>query len=108
MEMRVLLICYDNESFIQWFPQGIAYIAATLLKYGHEVEIYAQDVHHYPESHLTEKLNNEYYDVVGLSFIGGYYEYRKAKKISEAINASKQRPFYMIGGFGPSPAPEYF
>lgn len=106
--MRVLLICYDNESFIQWFPQGIAYIAATLLKYGHEVEIYAQDIHHYPESHLTEKLNNEKYDVVGLSFIGGYYEYRKAKKISEAVNASKQRPFYIIGGFGPSPAPHYF
>jgi len=106
--MRILLICYDNESFIQWFPQGIAYLAATLLKYGHDVEIYEQDIHHYPESHLTEKLDNEYYDVVGLSFIGGYYEYRKAKKISEAINASKQRPFYILGGFGPSPDPKYF
>lgn len=106
--MRLLLITYDNESLIQWFPQGIAYIAATLLKYGHEVEIYEQDIHHYQESHLTEKLNNEYYDVVGLSFIGGYYEYKKALKISQAINESKQRPYYVIGGFGPSPAPHYF
>ena len=106
--MRVLLITYDNESFVQWFPQGIAYLAATLLKYGHDVEIYAQDIHHYPESHLTEKLNNEYYDIVGLSFIGGYYEYRKAVKISDAINKSKQRPFYVMGGFGPSPDPDYF
>ncbi|MDD5372764.1 MAG: radical SAM protein [Sulfurimonas sp.] len=106
--MRVLLICYDNESFIQWFPQGLAYIAATLLKYGHEVEIYAQDIHHYPEEHLTDKLNNEHYDVVGLSFIGGYYEYAKAKKISRAVNESKQRPFYILGGFGPSPEPRYF
>ena len=106
--MRILLINYDNESLVQWFPQGIAYIAATLLKHGHEVEIYEQDVHHYPESHLTQKLNNEYDDVVGLSFIGGYYEYRKALKISEAINNSNQRPFYIIGGFGPSPAPHYF
>jgi len=106
--MRVLLINYDNESLVQWFPQGNAYIAATLLKYGHDVEIYAQDVHHYPESHLKEKLDNEHYDVVGLSFIGGYYEYKKALKISEAINNSKNRPFYIIGGFGPSPAPHYF
>lgn len=102
------MISYDNESLVQWFPQGIAYIAATLLKYGHEVEVYAQDVHHYPESHLTNKLNNEHYDVVGLSFIGGYYEYRKALTISRAVNESRSRPFYIIGGFGPSPAPHYF
>lgn len=106
--MRVLLITYDNESLVQDFPVGIAYIAATLLKYEHEVEIYEQDIHHYPEEHLTEKLNNEKYDVIGLSFIGGYYEYKKALKISNAINKSKNRPFYMIGGFGPSPEPDYF
>lgn len=106
--MRVLLISYDNESFIQWFPQGLAYISATLLEYGHDVEIYEQDVHHYSEEHLTKKLDDEYYDVVGLSFIGGYYEYAKAVKISKAINESKQRPFYIMGGFGPSPAPNYF
>ena len=106
--MKVLLINYDNESLVQWFPQGIAYVAATLLKYGHEVEIYEQDIHHYPESHLTDKLDNEYFDIVGLSFIGGYYEYKKALLISEAVNKSKQRPFYILGGFGPSPAPHYF
>jgi radical SAM superfamily enzyme YgiQ (UPF0313 family) len=106
--MKILLITYDNESLVQWFPQGMAYIAGTLLKHNYEVEIYEQDIHHYPESHLTEKLNNEYYDVVGLSFIGGYYEYKKALKISDAINQSTQRPLYIIGGFGPSPAPHYF
>lgn len=106
--MKILLITYDNESLVQWFPQGMAYIAAILLQNGHEVEIYEQDIHHYPESHLTEYLNNNHFDMVGLSFIGGYYEYRKALKISDAINESKQRPFYVIGGFGPSPAPHYF
>jgi hypothetical protein len=96
LDMRILLITYDNESLIQWFPQGVAYLTATLLENGHDVEIYEQDIHHYPEEHLTELLNNEYFDVVGLSFIGGYYEYRKAIKISEAINTSKQRPFYVV------------
>ena len=28
--------------------------------------------------------------------------------ISDAINKSKQRPFYIIGGHGPSPEPEFF
>lgn len=106
--MKVLLICYDNESFVQWFPQANAYLAATLLKYGHEVEIYAQDLHHYPDEHLTQFLDENKFDMVGLSFIGGYYEFAKALKISEAINNSKQRPFYVMGGFGPSPDPDYF
>lgn len=86
----------------------MAYITAVLISSGHEVDIYEQDIHHYPEEHLTELLNNEHYDVVGLSFIGGYYEYRKAIKISNAINESRQRPFFIIGGFGPSPDPGYF
>lgn len=106
--MRVLLISYDNESLVQWFPQANAYLAATLLKHNHNVEIYSQDLHHYPDEHLTEFLNENKFDIVGLSFIGGYYEYKKALKISEAINNSKQRPFYIIGGFGPSPDPDYF
>jgi radical SAM superfamily enzyme YgiQ (UPF0313 family) len=33
---------------------------------------------------------------------------RKALKLSEVINTAKNRPFYIIGGHGPSPEPEYF
>lgn len=106
--MRILLVVYDNDSYIHWFPQGLAYIAAVLLREGHEVEIYNQDLHHYPESHLLQYLNTDKFDVIGLSFIAGYYQYRKVLKISEAINRSQNRPFYIIGGHGPTPEPEYF
>jgi anaerobic magnesium-protoporphyrin IX monomethyl ester cyclase len=106
--MRILLVVYDNDSYIHWFPQGLAYIAAVLVREGHEVEVYSQDMHHYPEEHLTEYLNSNKFDVIGLSFIAGYYQYKKALKISEAINRSKNRPFYIIGGHGPSPDPEFF
>jgi len=106
--VRILLVVYDNDSYINWFPQGLAYIAAVLLREGHEVEIYNQDVHHYPESHLIQYLDTEKFDAIGFSFIAGYYQYRKALKISEAINRSQNRPFYIIGGHGPSPEPEYF
>lgn len=106
--MRILFVVYDNDSYIHWFPQGIGYLAAVLKKNGHDVVIYNQDYHHYPDEHLTEYLDNNKFDLVGLSFVSGYYQYRKALKISDAINHSKNRPLYVIGGHGPSPTPDYF
>jgi radical SAM superfamily enzyme YgiQ (UPF0313 family) len=108
--MRVLLLVYDNESHIHVFPQGTAYIAAALRKAGHEVEIWSQDIHHYPESHLTELLDREHFDVVGLGFIAGYWQYQKVKKIAAAVNASKNRKYFsfILGGHGPSACPEFF
>lgn len=106
--MRVLLVVYDNDSFISWFPQGLAYVASVLRKKGHEVSIYSQDVYHWPESHLKDYLDKQKFDVVGVSVIAGYYQYRKLLKISKAINRSKHRPFYILGGHGPAPEPKYF
>ena len=106
--MRVLFIIKDTAQYTNWFPQGMAYLAAVLLNNGHDVEIYSQDVHHYPDEHLTKYLDKNHFDVVGVGVIGGYYQYRKLLKISEAVNNSNQRPYYIIGGHCPSPEPEYF
>ncbi len=107
--MRILLVVYDNDSYIHWFPLGLSYIAAVLIKNGHEVEIYNQDIHHYPEAHLTEFLDKNKFDVIGASVIAGYYQYKKILSIANAINRSKNRPdCFMIGGHGPTPEPEYF
>lgn len=106
--MKILLIAYDNDSFISVFPLGLAYIASACREAGHEVKIYNQDVNHWPEEHLLELLNKKKFDVVGMGIVAGYYQYRKLLKISQAINASKNRPFFVIGGHGPSPEPAYF
>lgn len=106
--MKILLIVYDNDSHIGFFPMGIAALAAYCRKCGFEVDIYSQDVHHYSDEHLTEYLDANRYDTVGLSFIGAYYPYKKAKAIAKAINAAHPRPLFVIGGHGPSPEPEYF
>lgn len=106
--MRVLLVVYDNGSYINGFPLGLGYIAAILVREGYDVEIYNQDKSHYPDEHLTEYLNNHKFDVIGVSVVGGYYQYRKLLKLSEAIHRSKNSPFYVIGGHGPSPEPEFF
>ena len=99
--MRILLVLYDNFSFIQYFPQGLAYIATILRREGHEVELYNQDMYHYQDEHLTNYLNLHRFDAVGVSVIAGYYEYRKLLRISDAINKSKNRPVYIVGGHGP-------
>ncbi len=106
--MRFLFVVYDNDSYIHYFPQGPAYIASVLLGMGHEVHFYNQDIHHWPDEHLTQYLDNHFYDVVGVGVIAGYYQYQRLLKISEAINRSKQRPFYILGGHGPAPEPKYF
>lgn len=106
--MKVLLVVYDNGSYVHYFPQGIAYIAAVLLNKGHYVEIYSQDKCHYPKEHLTDYLDKNRFDMVGVSIIGGYYQYRKLLEISNAIKETKFKPFYVLGGHGPSPEPEFF
>ncbi|MEZ7892862.1 MAG: radical SAM protein [Candidatus Wallbacteria bacterium] len=106
--MKILLVVYDNDSYIHWFPMGLAYVASVMRKNGHEVTIYNQDKFHYPDEHLMHYLDDNRFDVVGVSVIGGYYQYKKLMKISEAINKSKNRPFYIIGGHGPAPEPAYF
>jgi len=107
--MRILLVVYDNGSHIHFFPLGIAYIAASLRKEGCDIEIYHQDIHHYPEEHLTDYLNKNKFDIVGVGLQGGYFQYRQLLKISKAVNTSEERPaYYIIGGAAPSPEPEYF
>jgi len=107
--MRVLLVAYDNDSYIPWFPLGIAYIASVIRSAGHDVEVYNQDTNHFPAEHLTEHLDHHHYDMIGVSVIAGYYQHKKLMSISKAVNAAKNRPaYYVIGGHGPSPEPEYF
>lgn len=106
--MRVLLVVYDNDSYIHWFPMGLAYVATALRDAGHQVTVYSQDQYHWPAPHLTDYLCENYFDVVAVGVIGGYYQYRKLLEISRAIHAVPERPYYVLGGSGPSPEPEFF
>ena len=108
MASRVLFIIYDNGSYDNQFPMGVGALSAVLKPQGHEIKIWNQDIHHYPDSSLTDYLDKNKFDVVIISLIAGYYQYKKMKGLSKAINRSKQRPFYMMGGYGPTPEPEFF
>jgi anaerobic magnesium-protoporphyrin IX monomethyl ester cyclase len=106
--MKILLVVYDNGSYAHVFPMGMGAISAILEQNGHEVVIYNQDMHHYPDEHLTEYLDNNEFDVLAVSLIAGYYQYKRLLGLSQAINRSKNRPVYVIGGYGPTPEPEFF
>lgn len=110
--MRVLLIVYDNASYISSFPIGVAMLTAVLEKAGHDVDIYQQDIHHWPPEHLAAHLREHEYDLIGLSFIGGYWQYRKAVEIAGVIRSvfpeDGRRPYFALGGHGPSPEPAFF
>ena len=108
MSLKVLFVVYDNGSYDQVFPMGVGALAAILKKQGHEITCWHQDIHHYPDEFLTDYLDKNKFDVCILSLIAGYYQYQKMKGLSEAINRSKQRPYYLMGGYGPTPEPEFF
>ena len=108
MASKVLFVVYDNGSYDNEFPMGVGALAAVLKKQGHEIALWNQDIHHYPDSSLTDFLDKNKFDVVILSLIAGYYQYQKMKNLSKAINNSKNRPFYVMGGYGPTPEPEFF
>lgn len=107
---NILLIVYDNGSRLPFFPQGIAYIAAQAEKGGHNVDVLLQDISRYPEEKITGILDLGVYDVVGLGFCAGYYQYRKCKSIAEAVNKSVNRLKFkfVLGGHGPAGSPGFF
>jgi len=108
MSLKVLFVVYDNGSYDHVFPMGVGAIAGVLKRDGHEFSVWNQDMHHWPDDTLRTFLDENKFDVVVLSLIAGYYQYQKMKALSKAINNSKNRPFYIMGGYGPTPEPEFF
>jgi radical SAM superfamily enzyme YgiQ (UPF0313 family) len=107
--MKILLISYDNGIHIDYFPSNLGYLASVLRNNNYDVTIYDQSICHHDESHLLNYLDNNRFDIVGIGFVAGYYQYKKIQLISKAINSSKNRPsLYILGGHGPTPEPEFF
>ena len=58
-------------------------------------------MHHWPDDQLRTYLDENKFDVVVLSVIAGYYQYKKVLALSNAINQSNQRPFLLWVVTGP-------
>ena len=107
--MKILFVVYDNESPRNLIPLGSLYVAAYLKKHGYtSISFYSQDIYHFPESHLTEYLSKNEFDIVAMGFVAGYFQHKKILSICKAINNVKKRPFIVLGGHGPTPIPEFY
>ena len=72
--MRILFVIYDNGGSCNNYPLGSCYIASYLEANGYkDITFYNQDIYHYPDEHLTEYLNKNHFDIVGIVFVAGYY-----------------------------------
>jgi anaerobic magnesium-protoporphyrin IX monomethyl ester cyclase len=82
----------------------------ALKKRKHNIGVWFQDVHHQEDEFLKTLLDQDYFQVVGIGFVAGYYPYRKIKRLSHIINSHKRRKKinFVLGGHGPAGAPEFF
>ena len=101
MSLKTLFIVYDNGSYDNTFPMGVGSLAAILKRDGHDITIWNQDVHHWPDDYLREYLDENKFDVLIFSLIGGYYQYSKMKSLSKAINSSKKSSILRYGRLWP-------
>ena len=107
--MKILFVMYDNEAAQNPIPMGPCYVSGYLHKNGFEdISYYSQDIYHYPEKHLSDYISSNHFDVAALGFTAGYFQYNKVIDICQAINQSKDRPFLVLGGHGPTPTPDFF
>lgn len=103
---RVLFIIHDVYQDFNSFPLGIGYLAAVLKKEGIEADIYCQDLYHYSNEELGEYLDQNNYDFIGISFMAARFK-ETVLELCHVVNRHKKNAWLVLGGFGPSPIPEY-
>jgi len=103
---NVLLIAHDVYQDYNEFPLGIGYLAAMLEKNDFSVEVYCMDVFHYTNKELAEKLSKNEYDVIGVGFMAARFT-ETIVNLCKAVKEHKKNAWFVLGGPGPSPIPEY-
>lgn len=106
--MRILILVLDKESHINFFPLGAAYLVAAIRAHGYkDITVFNQEVYHYSNKEAIKFIEEGNFDVLGVGFYG-YQQFRQADKFFALAKSLCKRPITIIGGHGPSAAPEYF
>lgn len=105
-DKNVLLIIHDVYQDYNHFPLGPGYIASYLEKEGMTVEIYPMDVYHYSNEELTYKLKSNTYDIIGVGYMAARFT-ETIIPLCKVINEDKKDAWFILGGHGPTPTPEY-
>lgn len=103
---RVLFIIHDVYQKDNFFPMGPGYLTAALKRAGCDVEVYAMDVFHYSNDELANHLDSSEYDLICCGFLAARFK-ETILGLSEVVNSHKKNAWFVLGGHGPSPIPEY-
>ncbi|MDD5032406.1 MAG: radical SAM protein, partial [Patescibacteria group bacterium] len=103
---KVLFIIHDLYQEDNHLPLGPAYLAAILHNQGASVEAYSMDVFHYTNEQLAKHLEENEYDLIGLGFLAARFT-ETVVDLCKVVNANKKNAWFVLGGHGPSPIPEY-
>ena len=103
---KILFIIHDVYQDDNFFPAGIGYLSSVLMEAGCDVEIYAMDVFHYTNEELSVHLNSHDYDLICCGFMAARFK-ETILDLSGVINFHKKKAWFVLGGHGPSPIPEY-
>lgn len=66
---------FDEINKVKSITKGTTVLEFGAGREAFVVNIYNQDVYHWPESHLLDLLNKERFDVIGVCVIGWYYQF---------------------------------
>ena len=106
MKGRALFVVHDVYQDDNDFPLGVAYLASVLRNVGVDVQVFCQDVFHYPNSALASLLETSKFDLIGVGFLAARFRETVAP-LCDVINRHKKDALLVLGGHGPSPIPEY-
>lgn len=107
MNGRVLFINHDWYQTDVHYPLNYGYIASSLIPAGAEVEIYDMAVYHQTNKELAHFLDENTFDIIGVSFMAGRYK----ETVEELLNVTahkKRDSWLVVGGPGPSPISDFF
>lgn len=94
---------YQNDNF---FPVGPGYLTGSLKRAGCDVEVYSMDVFHYGNDELANHLDSSEYDLICCGFLAARFK-ETILALSKVINENKKNAWFVLGGHGPSPIPQY-
>lgn len=94
--MKILLIQPPYRHGRYMLPTGLAYVAAYLLKAGHDVRVLDADAFTYTNIELEHKLSEEKYDVIGIGCIVTAYNF--VLQVSDFIKKTNPSAKIVVGG----------
>ena len=89
MAQKILFAVYDNGSYDHIFPMGFGALAAVLKRDGHDITVWNQDMHHWPDDYLRTYLDENKFDVAAKEMLDSRWANQvksRATKLAHAMH----------------------